>query len=111
MRELSRYEAIVQSSPSMAEDLFVNPRWLAPLANRLRLQQPITSLAVGSSHTGVHGGCTEPAPVLLAGAESSGTCKCPLCCGSRCGSWGDRGWARAVHDWISQTYPSSGHKV
>jgi len=71
---------------------------------RLSRGQPITILAIGSSLVGVQGGCTAPAPVL-----ASATCAslCPRCCGSRCGHWGDTGWARELFEWMNTTYPVS----
>ena len=35
-----------------------------PLLHRMQRRQPITILALGSSITGVHGGCTHPVPLL-----------------------------------------------
>ena len=37
-----------------------------PLLHRMQRRQPITILALGSSITGVHGGCTHPVPLLEA---------------------------------------------
>lgn len=37
-----------------------------PLLHRMQHRQPITILALGSSITGVHGGCTHPVPLLEA---------------------------------------------
>ena len=47
-----------------------------PLLQRMQRRQPVTILALGSSITGVHGGCTHPAPLLEAPS-----CRCPKCCG------------------------------
>ena len=95
--------------PLLSIDEDFDLRRLAPLSKRLRWRRPITSLAIGSSLTGVHGGCTEPAPVLLSD-DGSSTCKCPLCCGSRCGSWGMTGWARSVHEHLRKKYPHPNSK-
>ncbi|KAJ1640129.1 hypothetical protein T492DRAFT_832329 [Pavlovales sp. CCMP2436] len=75
--------------------------WLT-LWSRLSRGLPITAFALGSSLVGVHGGCTTPAPVL-----NTSACRklCPRCCGSRCGEWGDRGWARELLEWIKSHYP------
>ena len=48
-----------------------------PLLQRMQRRQPVTILALGSSITGVHGGCTHPVPLLEAPS-----CRCPKCCGS-----------------------------
>ncbi|KAJ1627483.1 hypothetical protein T492DRAFT_842343 [Pavlovales sp. CCMP2436] len=72
------------------------------LRARLHAGEPVNILAIGSSIVGVHGGCTAPAPVL---AQSGCLAQCPKCCGSKCGQWGDGGWARHVFSWINATYP------
>ena len=79
----------------------------APLLRRLQSGLPINVLALGSSIVGVHGGCTAAAPVL----NSTGQCVCPRCCGSRCGFWGDQGWARSVLELINTTHPHPGHRL
>lgn len=76
-------------------------RW-APLHARLARGLPINALAIGSSLVGVHGGCTNPAPIFN---NSACLRKCPRCCGSRCGEWGNRGWARELLEWLARTYP------
>ena len=73
-----------------------------PLLRRLSSGEPLTVLAVGSSATGVSGGCTEAAPIV----NASGSCVCPRCCGVRCGQWGDKGWARQVLENISRRWPA-----
>jgi hypothetical protein len=79
-------------------------RQWAPLWSRLSRGLPITAFAIGSSLVGVHGGCTGPAPIF-----NTTECrkKCPRCCGSRCGEWGNGGWARELLEWLSRTYPVS----
>ena len=80
-----------------------------PLLKRIQRREPITILALGSSITGVHGGCTHPAPLL-----DSPSCRCPKCCGSTCGQWGsDPGWARLVFDWFnaSGVAPHAGSRL
>ena len=77
-----------------------------PLLQRMQRRQPVTILALGSSITGVHGGCTHPVPLLEAPS-----CRCPKCCGSalcrtqgQCGrpepligrGWPEPGVARGV---------------
>ena len=103
---VSRFDSFhVQSAHPGAFDL----RWFGPLVRRLHDDQmPLSTLALGSSLTGVHGGCTEAAPILTSGDGS--TCKCPLCCGSRCGSWSDHGWARTAHDWLHFRHPHKDSK-
>ena len=100
---LHKFQPLIRST-----DPEVDLRYFATLAHRLESNLPVITLAVGSSLTGVHGGCTEAAPVLK---QSGELCKCPLCCGSRCGSWGEKGWARSVHEWLDARRPTvSGSK-
>eukprot|EP00966_Prymnesium_polylepis_P299238 6914263-Prymnesium_polylepis.1 len=40
-----------------------------------------------------------------------GDCKCPRCCGSKCGMWGDHGWARSAFDWLNRTWPHPEHRL
>ena len=53
-----RFDAIMSAHqhPLLSIDEDFDLRRLAPLSKRLRWRRPITSLAIGSSLTGVHGG-------------------------------------------------------
>lgn len=77
------------------------------LFERLSGGQPITILALGSSVTGVDGGCTEAAPIV----NRSGLCRCPSCCGVRCGVWGNMGWARSFLERIKERWPHPLHRL
>ena len=80
-----------------------------PLLRKIRNRQPTTFLALGSSITGVLGGCTDPVPLLQAPS-----CRCPRCCGSACGQWDSNpGWARLTFDWFNSSgvAPHTGNRL
>ena len=77
----------------------------ADLTSRLRAGRAISMLALGSSVTGVSGGCTAPVPGVC--AENA----CPMCCGSLCGQWGPLGWARDVFERVNATWPHPRHAL
>ena len=69
------------------------------LSQRVRANQPISMLSIGSSVTGVEGGCTHAVPAICSDS------KCPHCCGAQCGHWGNEGWARDVFDMFNESWP------
>jgi len=75
------------------------------LREKLSQGKAITMLSVGSSITGVHGGCTAPVPGLATQEQ------CPKCCGAIGGQWGDQGWARDVFNAINKSWPHPSHKL
>ena len=69
------------------------------LSQRVRANQSISMLSIGSSVSGVEGGCTHAVPAICSDS------KCPKCCGVHCGFWGNEGWARDVFDMLNETWP------
>jgi hypothetical protein len=69
------------------------------LSQRVRANQSISMLSIGSSVTGVEGGCTHAVPAICSDS------KCPHCCGAQCGYWGNEGWARDVFDMFNESWP------
>ena len=69
---------------------------VAPLMKRLQRRKPLTIVALGSSITARHGGCTHS----LAGATACD----PLAPRSR-------GWLRLFFDGINASYPNPHHKL
>ena len=69
------------------------------LSQRVRANQSISMLSIGSSVTGVEGGCTHAVPAICSNS------KCPRCCGAECGHWGNEGWARDVFDMFNESWP------
>ena len=101
-----------QQGQAAAEPLFTDlltPRHVLPLtgacrhyhnlSQRVRANQSISMLSIGSSVTGVEGGCTHAVPAVCSDS------KCPRCCGAHCGAWGNEGWARDVFDMFNETWP------
>ena len=111
-----------------------------PLLRRLQAGKPLNVLAIGSSATGVNGGCTHPAPLV----NASGRCRCPHCCGPRCGyvraiptssaappphqtplttpsamharlsasqQFHNRGWARSTLSMLNRLWPHPEHRL
>lgn len=79
-------------------------RW-APIAMRLATGQPISMAVIGSSISGVSGGCTRGVPGVCDDSQ------CPLCCGTACGVWGNRGWARDVLEMVNKSWPHVLHTL